>query len=214
MFVVALLDVLFAYAFAGLALAVLIVGVRIVLVSNDHRCVLWSTIFMVSGLIAAASVCVWAFIHVERAPKSCAHRSAWNEVKWRYPALLCPLAYYLGGYRPNKVHASTFTGLMENRRALDLISFVAWRGTLAVYSLVIGAFVAPSRKALSSSPWLGHYSWRLFRSWEQPFSYWPLWLWSTQLQRGHAIRSGCASLRLFRGSDRYGCADFVNTIRE
>jgi len=143
MFLVAVLDLLFAYAFAGLAFAVLSVGVRIVLMSNDHRLILWSTILLVSGVASGTVACLWTFVNMGRTPKSSARRSNWKRIMQRYPVLIGPAAYYLGEVRPNKVqHASWFTRLMENRRALDVISFVAWRGTLAAYGLVVVALVA------------------------------------------------------------------------
>ena len=61
----------------------------------------------------------------------------------RYPVLIGPAAYYLGEYRPKQVHGVSWFGtLMQNRRRLDGISFVAWHGTLATYYLLIGAVVA------------------------------------------------------------------------
>jgi hypothetical protein len=148
--VIAVLDLLFACAFSTVALAIFSIGVRIMLVSNDQRLVVLATFFAIAGTVSVGGVSVWAFAHVSKTPKSRPSRSDWREIIRRYPVLLGPSAYYLGEFRPTRLrHATWFSRLMQSRRALDGISFVAWHGTLATYYLVIGAFVSA---VLQSSP--------------------------------------------------------------
>src|SRR5262245_56719127 len=137
------LDLLFLYAVAGLELSILGVGVRIILMANDHRVVLWSTGLLVSAAVGGVAACMLIFADAAKAHKSAAERSLWKEIIWRYPVLIGPAAYYLGEYRPKRGRqASWFVSLMANRQALDCISSVAWYGTLATYGLVIAAVLA------------------------------------------------------------------------
>src|SRR5207244_2757260 len=115
MFVIRILDLLFVYSFVGGVLAVLSVGVRILLMSDDHRLTVWTTAILISGAASGMVACVWAFVDLGRMPKSQGRRSDWKEILWRYPMLTGPAAYYLGEYRPKKRQpANWFARLMKS----------------------------------------------------------------------------------------------------
>src|SRR4051812_35337682 len=103
------LDGLFCGAFGTGMLAVLIAGVRITTMSQNHGVAVLSAVFAITAALSTGLTYAWAFIHLRRRPTSSPRLRDWREVIRRYPVFVGPAAYYLGAYRAQNIgHAAWF----------------------------------------------------------------------------------------------------------
>ncbi len=142
MIVIALLDVLFVWACAGLGLAIGLLGLRIALLWTNPILVSSITMLMVtaggSGLVSSGWMCIDASAHARKR-----RDTVWKRIVWRYPLVIGPAAYYLGEYRPRvRSTPQWFLSLTQNRSALDLLARIAWYGVLSGFYLVLAAVAA------------------------------------------------------------------------
>jgi len=141
------LDMLFLYASFGLIATLMLLVLRIATFLNGD---LPSWVLGWGGLLFCTSAATWLVLLFwmqvsakrQRQRAGDDRSAAWESVLTRHPAIVGPIAYYLGEYRTRLGReAKWFKRLARSSAILDSLCFVAWYGL--VTQLLLGvAFVA------------------------------------------------------------------------